>query len=209
MPRPVQSAAPSTSKGRATRDRIVVAAAELMYRNGAGATSTPAVRDAAGVSSSQIYHYFSDKEDLTTAVAAHQAESVVGVQSRALGEVDDLDGLDRWRDLVVNAAQSSSGVGGCPLGSLASELADEHPLVRDELATGFSRWQRALRDALTTLVDNGTLHGADADRLAAALLAAVQGGLLVAQATRSTAVLEAGLDTVLEVVRSHASAPAQ
>jgi AcrR family transcriptional regulator len=65
----------STRKGRAARERIIAAAADLMYRHGVAGTSTPALRDAAGVSSSQIYHYFADRDDLTRAVIAFQASS--------------------------------------------------------------------------------------------------------------------------------------
>jgi len=197
---------PSTRKGRATRDRIVAAAAELMYRRGAAATSTPAVRDAAGVSSSQIYHYFGDKDDLTTAVISYQADAVMAAQSAALDDVESLGTLERWRDLLVDVARRQGGMGGCPLGSLASELADDHPRARTALSAGFARWLDAIRRALTRLVDNRILsNDTDVDRYALALLAAVQGGLLLAQAQRNTDALEAGLDTVLDAVRSRAT----
>src|SRR4051794_26225375 len=92
-----------TAKGHATRDRIVAAAAELMYRNGVAGTSTPAVRDAAGVSSSQIYHYFADKDALTRAVIAHQSEAVVSTQRSLLGRLDSFAALRAWRDVVVGS----------------------------------------------------------------------------------------------------------
>src|ERR1700733_11521976 len=109
-----QQDAPSTSKGRVTRDRIVAAAAELMYRHGVAGSSTPALRDAAGVSSSQIYHYFADKDDLTRAVVAFQTEAVLDAQPL----MTTLDDLDIWRDSIVAAAGRQHGTGGCPLGSL-------------------------------------------------------------------------------------------
>jgi TetR/AcrR family transcriptional repressor of nem operon len=197
--------APSTKKGRATRERIIAAAADLMYRHGVSGTSTPSVRDAAGVSSSQIYHYFGDKDELTRAVIAHRADAIVAGQTQLLERVENLDALQEWRNSLVDYARQQDGMGGCPLGSLASELADDHPWARHALSASFDRWLAAIRAALTTLVDNHTLRSdTDVDRLALALLAAIQGGLVLAQARRDTAALEAGLDTALAAVRSHA-----
>src|SRR3982751_149285 len=109
-----------TSKGQATRERIVRAAAELMFRHGVAGTSTPAVRDAAGVSSSQIYHYFADKDALTRAVIDHQTRAIVSSQTALLSRLDSLPALRAWRDVVVRAAQDLGYAGGCPLGSLSS-----------------------------------------------------------------------------------------
>jgi TetR/AcrR family transcriptional repressor of nem operon len=198
--------APSTQKGRATRERIVAAAADLMYRHGVAGTSTPAVRDAAGVSSSQIYHYFADKDDLTRAVIAHQSEAILAHQTPLLATLDSLDALDAWRDVVVDAARRQNGAGGCPLGSLSSELSDAHPWARDALAAGFGAWSGAIRDGLAAMIGNGTLRPeTDADELALALLAAVQGGLLLAQAHRGTHALEAALNALIAHIRGHAT----
>ena len=59
-----------TRKGQATRDRIVEAAAGLMFRQGVAGTTTEQVQAAAGVSASQIFHYFGDKRALVRAVIA-------------------------------------------------------------------------------------------------------------------------------------------
>ena len=198
---------PATRKGHATRARIVAAAADLMYERGVAGTSTPAVRETAGVSSSQIYHYFGDKDDLTGAVIAYQADAIITAQTRLLARVDDLDTLRQWRDVVVQSAQQQDCTGGCPLGSLASELADDKPWARQALSAAFDRWFDAIRGALTALVNNHTLRGdTDVDTLALALLTTIQGGLLLGKAHRNTAALEAGLDTLLDTVRSHACA---
>lgn len=201
---------PSTNKGRATRDRILAAAAELIYRHGVAGTSTPAIRDAAGVSSSQIYHYFSDKDDLTSAVIAYQSDAIMAAQAQLLAGADSLDALLRWRDLLVDTARRQHGLGGCPLGSLVSELADEHPRARALLSAGFDRWVDAIRLALTRLVENHTLDDElDIEHASLALLAAIQGGLLLAQTQHTTSALEAGLDTALDAVRAHATAAGQ
>lgn len=197
----------STSKGRATRERIVAAAADLMYRHGVAGTSTPALRDAAGVSSSQIYHYFADKDDLTRAVIAFQTEAILANQAPLLARLDSFDALQAWRDVLVDAARRQQGTGGCPLGSLSSELSDHNPQAREALAASFTAWAAAIREGLLGMRANGTLRPqTDADRLALALLAAVQGGLLLAQAQHATDALEAGLDAVIAHIREQAAA---
>jgi TetR/AcrR family transcriptional regulator, transcriptional repressor for nem operon len=132
--------APSTKKGRATRERIIAAAADLMYRHGAAGTSTPALRDAAGVSSSQIYHYFADKDDLIRAVIVFQTEAILANQAPLLARLDSLDALRAWRDVLVDAARQQHGAGGCPLGSLSSELSSAcspmAPCARKPTPTG-------------------------------------------------------------------------
>jgi TetR/AcrR family transcriptional regulator, transcriptional repressor for nem operon len=197
---------PSTRKGRATRERIIQAAADLMYRHGAAGTSTPALRDAAGVSSSQIYHYFADKDELTRAVIAFQTEAILANQAPLLARLDSLDALRAWRDVVVDAAQQQHGAGGCPLGSLSSELSDHNPQARNALAASFTAWTTAIREGLLCMLANGTLRQqTDVDRLALALLTAVQGGLLLAQAQQTTDALEAALDIVIAHIHDHAT----
>ncbi|WP_406139070.1 TetR/AcrR family transcriptional regulator [Streptomyces sp. NBC_01089] len=194
-------APPPTTKGQATRERIVRAAAQLMFDQGAAGTSTPAIRDAAGVSSSQIYHYFANKQALTRAVIEYQTEAVVGGQEQLLARLDSVEALRAWRDMVVGVQRSMHWAGGCPLGSLASELAGQDADARTALAASFSRWSDAIRDGLAHMAERGALRPeADPDSLALALLAALQGGLLLGQAQRSSAALEAGLDAIITLI---------
>ena len=67
-----------TPKGRATRDRIVAVAAQLMFEHGVAGTSLGDVQKAAGVGASQLYHYFGDKQALIRAVIAYRTEAVLG-----------------------------------------------------------------------------------------------------------------------------------
>jgi TetR/AcrR family transcriptional repressor of nem operon len=192
-----------TSKGRATRERIVTAAAELMFENGVGGTSIEDVQLAAGVSASQVYHYFGDKKDLVKAVIAYQSEAIVGPQEPLLANLDSLAALRRWRDAIVQLQRSRQCQGGCPIGSLGSELSEVDEQARVEVAAGFSRWELAIRSGLHGMHDRGELRrDADPEQLALATLAALQGGLLLTQVRRDTAALEAGLDAMLDHIAS-------
>lgn len=195
-----------TAKGLATRARIISAAAELVFAHGVARTGIEDIQRRAGVSASQMYHYFADKNDLIRAVIAHQTDGVLDAQRPVLDELDSFAALKRWRDLLVDLQEQRHCVGGCPIGSIAAELADDNPHARSDLADSFERWEAPIRDGLARMRANGQLRpDADTDTLALALLAALQGGLLLTQTRRDTAPLRAGLDTVLARIRTYAA----
>jgi AcrR family transcriptional regulator len=193
-----------TARGRATRERIVATAAQLMHEHGVAGTSLDDVRAGTDTSKSQLYHYFADKSALVQAVVERQVQLVVAAQQP---ELDSLAALYRWRDRVVAVNSERACVGGCPLGRLASELAEDDPQARAAVAAGFERWRERLAAGLRAMQSRGDLAGdADPDRLALAVLGAAQGGLLLAQTARSVAPLEAALDLALDGVRAHLTA---
>jgi TetR/AcrR family transcriptional regulator, transcriptional repressor for nem operon len=195
-----------TRKGLATRARIVEAAAELMFRHGVAGTSTEDVLAAAQVSNSQLYHYFSDKNALVRAVIEHQAGQIIDGQRPLLDELDSLAAFKQWRDMLVGVQRQRHCEGGCPLGSLSSELAEINEPARTALAAGFDRWEAPIRDGLRRMRDRGELQDdTDVDRLALGTLAALQGGLLLTQAKRDAGPLEAALDLAISQIRYHLS----
>jgi TetR/AcrR family transcriptional regulator, transcriptional repressor for nem operon len=189
-----------TAKGERTRARIVEAAARLMYERGVAGTTLDDVNAAAGVSGSQMYHYFPDKDDLVQAVVSYQADLIADGQRQA--DLSTTEGLRAWRDLVIAQASSEEGKGGCPLGSLAAQLAETDPQARALLAGGFGQWQAAIAEGLRRLHDAGQLpDGIDPDALAVTFLATLQGGLLLAQVQRDARPLETAVDTLLQLTR--------
>ena len=195
-----------TRKGLATRARIVEAAAELMFRHGVAGTSTEDVLAAAQVSNSQLYHYFADKNALVHAVIEHQADEIIGGQRPLLDQLDSLAAFRQWRDMLVDLQRQRQCEGGCPLGSLSSELAETDASARTALAAGFDRWEAPIRDGLRRMRDRGELRDdTDVDRLALGTLAALQGGLLLTQAKRDVAPLEAALDLAISQISYHLS----
>ena len=188
-----------TRKGQETRQRIVSAAADLIFERGVAHTTIEDVRAAADVSSSQLYHYFVDKAALVNAVIEHQTDAIVSNHERL--DLSTLEGLRAWRDWVVDYQRSIDYRGGCPIGSLGSELADTDPEARAQVAEGFKRWETAIQSGLREMRAHGRLApDADPDSLALALLTALQGGLLLAKIERNTKPLEAALDSILELV---------
>lgn len=192
-----------TRKGEATRGRIVAAASQLMLEQGVARTTIEDIQAAAGVSPSQLYHYFPGKDALVLAVIDHQTGQVLDVQHQGLDQLDDFEALGRWRDLMTGILTKVQCVGGCPLGSLASDLSETDPVARVQLANAFALWEDLLRTGLERMQERGELQSsADPDELAVALLAAVQGGLLLSQIRRDPAPLEIAVNTMIDHLRT-------
>ena len=110
------------------------------------------------------------------------------------------DTVERSGTGQVVEAQCS---GGCPLGSLASDLSESDPVARVQLENAFARWEELIRDGLVRMQKRGELaESADPGDLAVAMLAAVQGGLLLSQVRRDPAPLRTAVDTMIAHLHS-------
>ncbi|CAM5687467.1 TetR/AcrR family transcriptional regulator [Mycolicibacterium aubagnense] len=204
------ASAPLTARGAATRARIVAAAASLVRGQGVAGTSLDDVMAASGTSKSQVYHYFVNKDALISEVVRTQLGQVIAAQEPHLGEVSSWEGLQRWSDRVVEMNRATQGVGGCPLGSLVGELAERSDSARRQLAEGFAEWQSYLSVGLVTMQDNGEITpDADPAELALTIMGALQGGLLMAQATRSARPVELAMSMALGHVGTYRRDPNQ
>ncbi len=190
-----------TARGRATRERIVTAAAELIAERGSAATSLDDVIARAGASKSQLYHYFDDRAALLRAVVDRNAELVLG----GLPPLDGWNALRDWFRSLVEIQEACGACGGCPVGGLVGQLAEADEPARLALAGAFARWEAHLRAGLRAMRASGKLAaGADTEALATATLASVQGGLLLTQATRDPRRLEIALAAAYEHLRCNA-----
>jgi AcrR family transcriptional regulator len=195
-----------TARGTATRALIIDTASDLIYTHGAERTSLDDVMAVSGVSKSQLYHYFADKDALVLEVIARQTNRVLDAQQPHLGSLDSLPALLAWRDAFIRLNKAAGGRG-CPLGSLASELANESKPARKRLADSFGIWHERIQQGLIKMCERGDLAvSADPDKLACALLSAVEGGLLLAKTTHSSRPLEIALDMAIEHVARHMTA---
>jgi TetR/AcrR family transcriptional regulator, transcriptional repressor for nem operon len=194
---------PLTRRGRETRQRIVAAAAELMFDNGVAETTLEEIRAAAGVSGSQVYHYFADKQALVRAVIDYQTDVVLDAQGAHLDRLDTLPGLRAWRDFLVDHQRRLGCRGGCPIGALGAEVAENDTAARLAAARGLRRWEGRIREGFQAMHARGDLPArTDPEDLALATLAALQGGLLLTQLQRETKPLEVALDAILDHIQS-------
>ena len=192
-----------TARGARTRARIVAAAAELMYVQGVGATTLDDVLAASGASKSQLYYHFDGKEPLVRAVVDHVGQRVIEREREALSHVSTMRGLRRWRDALVQNNALRHGAYGCALGSLASEVADHDALARRVLSTLFTEWQELLAGVLRRLQSGGALPAeVSVDQLATGLIAALQGGYMLAQTERDVTPMATSIDMALAHIES-------
>ena len=195
---------PTTARGRSTKGRIVQAAAQLMYERGVSATSIDDVLAASGTGKSQLYHYFSSKEELVAEVLRHQLEQVL--QEQSAFPVDPWEGISARLQAMVDMQQDQRGYRGCPLGSIAGQLLAHGEPLRSRAADAFTRWESSLSDGLRAMQANGLLRDdADPDALAESTIAVVQGGYLISSTKRDVRPMRGALTAALGQLRSYAT----
>ncbi|WP_329129843.1 TetR/AcrR family transcriptional regulator [Streptomyces sp. NBC_01476] len=189
-----------TTKGAATRLRIIEGAAALMRQSGAG-VSLDEIRDATRTSKSQLFHYFPQgREQLVLAVASHEADAILADQQPHLDDLTSWRSWHAWRNTVV-ARYRRQGAH-CPLRVVMSQLAPDDEAARAVQVDLMDRWQGKLAAGVRHMQEHELMtRGLSADRAADALLAAVQGGALVLIVTGRSASLEAALDLTLDQLR--------
>lgn len=194
---------PPTERGRATRERILRAGGELVGERGVAGVSLDDVRDRAGASKSQLYHYFADRDALMRDIARGIADDVLASQADLIADFDSLAGIRAYLDAIVAFQEQQDCRGGCPIGSLAGQIAERDPQAREVLADGFDRWEAGLRDGLRAMAQRGELaDGADPQKLATQCLALLQGGLVLTQVRRDPAQIRAAADGVIDLVEA-------
>jgi TetR/AcrR family transcriptional regulator, transcriptional repressor for nem operon len=196
---------PMTRRGRASRERIVERAAELFAERGIAATSVDEVLAAAGAGKGQFYHYFRSRDELAAAAVGLRCAQVLAGLTEALGSVSSLAGLEQALAGFI-AGFEQSGMPGCPIGTLAAEVAGRNEDARVQAAAGFDAWERLLAEALERMRRREELRaGADPAALATGLLAAIEGGMVLSQARRDMASLPVAVEAGLSQVRARRS----
>ncbi|HEX4393754.1 MAG TPA: TetR/AcrR family transcriptional regulator [Mycobacterium sp.] len=171
-----------TAKGRATRDRILQVAAELILREGLSTLNMDALRKAASVSGSQLAHYFADKQALIRAVVVRQIHVVLDFHRQPkLGELNTFDDFERWIDLNMRYLRRIGYSGTPTYHALAGQLGKSDSATRETLASGYWQWIELLEQVIQQMKDRGVVAaGADPRCLALVIVSAHQGGATLA-----------------------------
>jgi TetR/AcrR family transcriptional regulator, transcriptional repressor for nem operon len=167
-----------------TRSRIVGAAMELIWEKGYNSTSIADILKRADVNGGSLYHFFPGKQDLLIAIldAYHEGIDPMLLQPAWQGVTDPLERvfalLAAYRGMIV----STECFYGCPIGSLALELHEPDPPVRERLAANFAAWTAAVEKCLVEA--GGWPKGTDLRRLAEFILVTMEGGVMLTRTYR-------------------------
>jgi TetR/AcrR family transcriptional regulator, transcriptional repressor for nem operon len=168
-----------------TRTRLVLSAMKLFGEKGYGSTSIADVLQHAEVHSGSLYHFFPGKQDFLLAVLDHY---FAGIQPMLLQPAwaDVKDPIERIFALLERyrlALLATECTYGCPIGSLALELHEPDPPVRERLAENFRQWANEIRGCL---IEAGARLAASIDRreLAHFVLTIMEGAVMQARTFR-------------------------
>ncbi len=198
----MRTGATLTNKGSATRARIIAGAAAEIRGRGAAETTLDDVLARTRTSKSQLFHYFPDgKGQLLLEVATSEAERVLSDQQPHLGQLNSWTAWQSWRNAVVDRYRLQGRH--CPLSGLLSQLGGDSPDIQAVITSLFDRWQRDITAGIREMQRQGKVGPRlDVDRTAAALLAGIQGGVVVMLTTGRLTHLEAALDVGIAHLRS-------
>ncbi len=168
-----------------TRWRILEAAMHLFWEKGFGSTSVADILGRAGVNSGSLYHFFPGKQELLIAVLDTY---IGGIRQMLLepnwrGVDDPIEKIWKLMDGYRDALVQTECTYGCPIGSLALELHEPDPAVRERLAKNFSNWTDAIEECLDAAGDR-VPRGANKRALAEFVLTTMEGGVMLARSYR-------------------------
>lgn len=173
---------------RDTRARIVEAAMELFWLKGYGSTSIADILSRSQVNSGSLYHFFPGKQDLLVAVLETYRDGIYPMllEPAWAGVADPIERifalLAKYRQLIVETDCEY----GCPIGSLALELHEADPVVRERMAENFTAWAAAIRTCLEQASER-LPRDADLQAIAEFVLTAMEGGVMQARTYRDVA----------------------
>ena len=182
------------------RDKIVKAAMELFWLKGFNSTSVADLLSRTQLNSGSLYHVFPSKQDVLVGVLETLRDGIGEMLlAPAWAGVDDpLEKIFALLAYYRTGIVESDCAYGCPIGSLALELHEPDPNVRELLAANFAAWTSAIENLLT---EAGPRLPARLDRAALAqfVLTTMEGGVMQARTHRDVAYF----DNCVAQLRAH------
>lgn len=187
-----------------TRQRLVDAAAELFWERGYAATGLSDILESAGARGGSLYHFFPTKDDLLLAVVEHHARVLETTLENTLAAHEEprekaLAFVEFYRRFMERTGYTL----GCPLTNLGGEIGDTHAAASARIAEFNARMIARLAECVAAC----ELGTQDNTRMAAAILAMVQGATMQARTAKSPRPLEACAEMVSLILGDHAATP--
>jgi len=189
-----------------TRQRIVEAAMELFWLKGYGSTSVADILSRSQVNSGSLYYFFPGKQDVLVAVLEAYRDGIGRMLLEpAWAAVDDpIEKVFALLALYRRALVDTDCTYGCPIGSLALELHEPDPPVRELMAANFAAWVAAVEAQLRSAAERFP-GNTDFRALAELVLNVMEGGVMQARTFRDVA----HFDRAIAQLRAHFDALSQ
>ena len=191
-----------------TRQRIIYAAMELFWLKGYSSTSIADILSRSQVNSGSLYYFFPGKQDVLIAVLEAYRDGIGAMLLEpAWGGVDDsiekvFALLAQYRRSIVDTECEY----GCPIGSLALELHEPDPAVRELLAANFTAWVAAVEGCFREASDRFG-PGTDLRALAELTLNVMEGGVMQARTYRDVSYFDRAVAQLRKMVDALISEP--
>ncbi|MCL5884683.1 MAG: TetR/AcrR family transcriptional regulator [Deltaproteobacteria bacterium] len=178
-------------KGIRTRERVLAGATEIIHRQGFSGTSIHDLIRETGVKKGNLYHYFSSKEEMGLEVLTRARDDFFRFLENSLqGDRPSVQLLNHFK-AIVRYHESRNLVGGCIFGNTALEMGDRNETYRAVIHGVFEEWRRRIREVLENAVRSGGMRkDIDPDAMARHIVATIEGGIMVARASRNPADLK-------------------
>lgn len=189
----------------ARRCAILTAIVGLLHERRVGGFTLTEVLDVTGLDAAEFHAAFTGDRGVVETLVRRRVDEELSTQESLLRGLDSLHTLQLWRDEMVRLQEADIRAGR-PLDALVRRTAHQQEPARLVLNSGFETWQRYLAAGIQRMIERGELTGAaDAKALATSILAAVQGGVLLARASGQLRLLEVALDSAINQVRAYAA----
>src|SRR6476619_3837813 len=182
----------SMTKGAQTRQYIIKQAATLFNQRGYLGSSISDVMQHTGLQKGGIYRHFESKEQLALAAFEYaQQQSTAQLAAAVASETDAVKQLLAFIGAFQALTLRPPVPGGCPILNTIVDSDDGDPALRDRVVAVVSEWEQLIE----RIVADGTTRGsitrdADPQAVATLIIAALEGGILLAQAHRSPVYLQ-------------------
>ena len=186
-----------------TREDILESVINTVHRNGLTATGLSKLFDLSGASSGSFYNYFSSKQELGHALIDFEWDKLkhnILEPSQSQGKTP-IDQLFWILDVLEKKQYKEPFCGGCLLGNLIVDLAEQDPSFREHLAQIFSQWEGAIAERLTQAQNQGQLKSsANPHILAGQIMTVLEGAMLMGKLYQDTDRLRQGFDVARQLI---------
>jgi len=180
-----------------SKQRIEVVAADLLARDGYAGTSMKAISEAADLPYGSIYHHFPGGKEEIAAGAIESVGAAVGeLIERLVADGVSEVAMRSMFDFMADRLEASEWVDGCAVGTPALDGAAGSELVRVACERSFARMVTPMADAL----ERSGVEWEQALDLATTIMAAYEGGTILARAQRSRLPIERACRSMVRLV---------